>query len=261
MTWAAPTDRTSSMLRVLHTPVTSAPNAVAICTAKLPTPPAAPLISTRCPARTLPTSRMARRAVCPAIVTAAACSKVSLAGLGTTRSASARAYSANEPSKRPSTSSPARTSRTFAPTASTTPAPSTPTTGGFGLVSPTTPMSRATYGSPRTMCQSWGLSAAAWTRTRTSSGPIWGSSMSTNRRTSGGPNFSWTIAFMTFSFGSGGGVALSRRGQFGVPVDRGDGAGEDRRGLEALDDQVHAERELERGDRERGKKGERGDVG
>ena len=38
--------------------------------------------------------------------TAAACSKVRLAGLGTTRSAAAHAYSANAPRKKPSTSSP-----------------------------------------------------------------------------------------------------------------------------------------------------------
>src|SRR5213078_3522890 len=75
MTCAAPIERTSSMLRVLHTPVTSAPSAAAIWTAYVPTPPAAPLTSTRCPARTAPTSRIPRRAVAPAIGTAAACSK------------------------------------------------------------------------------------------------------------------------------------------------------------------------------------------
>ena len=42
MTWSAPIDLTSSILLVLHTPVTCAPNDLAICTAKLPTPPAAP---------------------------------------------------------------------------------------------------------------------------------------------------------------------------------------------------------------------------
>ena len=34
---------------MLHTPVTSAPNALAICTAKVPTPPDAPMTSTRWP--------------------------------------------------------------------------------------------------------------------------------------------------------------------------------------------------------------------
>ena len=51
MTCAAPIERTSPALRVLHTPVTSAPSAAAIWTAYVPTPPAAPLTSTRCPAR------------------------------------------------------------------------------------------------------------------------------------------------------------------------------------------------------------------
>ena len=43
----APIERTSSTLRVLHTPVTSAPSAAAIWTAYVPTPPPAPLTSTR----------------------------------------------------------------------------------------------------------------------------------------------------------------------------------------------------------------------
>ena len=41
--------RTSSTLRPLHTPVTSAPSALATCTANVPTPPDAPLTSTFCP--------------------------------------------------------------------------------------------------------------------------------------------------------------------------------------------------------------------
>src|SRR6266581_3089145 len=41
MRWSAPIDRTRSTFLVLHTPVTSAPNALAICTANVPTPPAA----------------------------------------------------------------------------------------------------------------------------------------------------------------------------------------------------------------------------
>src|SRR6266496_3488979 len=196
MTCAAPIERTSPALRVLHTPVTSAPSAAAICTAYVPTPPAAPLTSTRCPARTAPTSRIPRRAVPPAIGTAAACSKVRLTGLGTSLSASACAYSANAPRQKPSTSSPCRSPRTFAPTASTRPAASTPATRAFGLVSPTSPMSRAMRGSPRITCQSYGLSAAACTRTSTSSAPTSGRSVSASRKTSGGPNRSWTIAFI-----------------------------------------------------------------
>ena len=148
MTCAAPSERTSSTLRVLHTPVTSAPIATAICTANEPTPPLAPLTSTRCPAFTAPTSRIPRRAVVAAMGSAAACSNVRLAGFGATLSSAAHAYSAKAPRTKPNTSSPGCSPCTFAPTASTTPAASLPTTGIFGLVSPI-PMSRATYGSPR----------------------------------------------------------------------------------------------------------------
>jgi len=42
------------MFLVLHTPVTRAPNDLAICTANIPTPPDAPLINTSCPGRTFP---------------------------------------------------------------------------------------------------------------------------------------------------------------------------------------------------------------
>ena len=42
------------MFLVLQTPVTRAPNALAICTANVPTPPDAPLINTSCPGWTFP---------------------------------------------------------------------------------------------------------------------------------------------------------------------------------------------------------------
>jgi hypothetical protein len=42
-------ERTMSTFLVLHTPVTSAPNALAICTANVLTPPDPPLIKTFCP--------------------------------------------------------------------------------------------------------------------------------------------------------------------------------------------------------------------
>ena len=54
MTWSAPIERTMSKFLVLHTPVTSAPNDLAICTANVPTPPDAPLIKTFCPAESVP---------------------------------------------------------------------------------------------------------------------------------------------------------------------------------------------------------------
>src|SRR5207249_6891994 len=57
MTQSAPMDRTMSKFVVLHTPVTFAANDFAICTANVPTPPAAPLIKTFCPCRIRPLSR------------------------------------------------------------------------------------------------------------------------------------------------------------------------------------------------------------
>jgi hypothetical protein len=66
--------------------VTSAPNAFAICTANDPTPPDAPMTSTCCPARTLPPSRTACRAVSAETGAAAACSKVMFFGFGATLS-------------------------------------------------------------------------------------------------------------------------------------------------------------------------------
>src|SRR5438552_18316348 len=63
MTLSAPIERTISRFLVLHTPVTSAPNHFAICTANVPTPPDAPTIRTLCPDRISPTSRRPCRAV------------------------------------------------------------------------------------------------------------------------------------------------------------------------------------------------------
>ena len=80
MTASAPSERTSSTLRVLQTPVTLAPSAFAICTANVPTPPEAPLISTFVPAPT-PPARRPCSAVIAATGTAAACSKLIVRGL------------------------------------------------------------------------------------------------------------------------------------------------------------------------------------
>ena len=154
MTRAAPSERTRPVLRAPHTPVTSASRTAAIWTAKVPTPPPAPLTSTRCPARTRPTVRMPRRAVTAAIGSAAACSKVRPSGLGTSSAAVVEAYSAKAPWQKPRTGSPGPHSRTPAPTRSTTPAASIPATRWLGRVSPMPPDSRAAYGSPRSMCQS-----------------------------------------------------------------------------------------------------------
>ena len=86
---------------MLHTPVTSAPNALAICTANVPTPPDAPMISTCCPGCTFAWSRTACSAVSAETGTAAACSKDRLAGLGASLPARARAYGAKEASQVP----------------------------------------------------------------------------------------------------------------------------------------------------------------
>jgi hypothetical protein len=94
MTWSAPIERTSSSWAVPATPVTWAPNVLASWTANDPTPPAAPMTSTVCPGWTAPSSRTAWRAAKPEMGTAAACSKLRLAGMGTRWSSGTLAYSA-----------------------------------------------------------------------------------------------------------------------------------------------------------------------
>src|ERR1051326_3156944 len=71
---------------------------------------------------------MALSAVSPATGTPAACSNVRLAGFGASSSSPADAYSAKAPWQPPYTSSPGRNRVTLWPTASTTPATSTPRT-------------------------------------------------------------------------------------------------------------------------------------
>src|ERR1035438_10743766 len=53
-------ERTRSKFLVLQTPVTSVPKDLAICTAKVPTPPDAPLIRTFCPGLICPLLRRPR---------------------------------------------------------------------------------------------------------------------------------------------------------------------------------------------------------
>ena len=101
MTWSAPRDRTKSSFAVLHTPVTSAPNALASCTAKLPTPPEAPMTRTRWPGSTLPASVSACSAVPAEIGTTAAWSNVRFAGLRDSLSSRTAAYSAKDPRRDP----------------------------------------------------------------------------------------------------------------------------------------------------------------
>ena len=138
MTRSAPIDvHEVDVPRVLQTPVTSAPSAFAICTANVPTPPAAPLTRTRCPASSRPLSRRAWSAVTPASGIAAACSNVRPAGFAArTFFGPAHTYSASAPAFAPNTSSPGWNAVTFSPTASTTPATSIPRIGCFGRPRP-----------------------------------------------------------------------------------------------------------------------------
>lgn len=69
--------------RVLHTPVTFAPNHFTICTANVPTPPAAPFSRTFYPASIRALSRRPCNAVSAAIGAEAACSNATLSGLMT----------------------------------------------------------------------------------------------------------------------------------------------------------------------------------
>ena len=194
MTWAAPIERTSSTLPVLHTPVTSAPSAAAICTAYVPTPPAAPLTSTRCPGCTSPTSRIPRRAVVAAIGTAAACSNVRPAGLGTTLSASARATRR----MRPGRSRHLVTGLQPAHVGADRLDPARRVDPGhpdFGLVSPTPHQPR----DERVAAQHVpvvGVERSGVHPDQHVVGADLRHSVSTSRNTSGGPNRSCTMAFM-----------------------------------------------------------------
>ncbi len=128
--------RTASSLAVLATPVTVAPSAVASCTANEPTPPDAPITSTRWPGSTRPTVVRAWSAVMPEIAETAACSKLTFSGLCASFDSLAEAYSAKVPLPMPNTSSPTAKRVTSAPTSTTRPATSMPSTGCFGRVSP-----------------------------------------------------------------------------------------------------------------------------
>src|SRR3954452_10317269 len=133
MTRSAPSDATMSTLRVLHTAVTAAPSAFAICTANGPTAPDAPLISTLCPGRSFPRSRRPCSAVSPETATHAACSKLIASGFATSVDSDVHAYSANAPGVAPKTASPGLKRVTPGPTAATTPATSLPGRAIFDL--------------------------------------------------------------------------------------------------------------------------------
>lgn len=93
MTWSAPIARTCATLCVRHTPVTRAPSALAICTANVPTPPEAPLMSTSSPGFTFAVSVRPKSAVPAATGRVAASSNETLFGIGATRFAATATYS------------------------------------------------------------------------------------------------------------------------------------------------------------------------
>src|SRR5215813_10743801 len=185
MTRSAPIDRTISTFLVLHTPVTCAPNDLAICTAKVPTPPAAPLINTFCHGCSSSSSPKPCNAVSAATGTEAACSNVTLSGFLTNADSETHTYSANVPRHKPNTASPGLNPVTVLPTASTLPATSEPSPVIFGLRSPA--KMRTMYGIPRIKCQSTGLTEAAQTFINTSLSLGTGFSTSSIWTTSGGP--------------------------------------------------------------------------
>jgi hypothetical protein len=127
----------NSTLRVLPTPVTWAPRALASCTANWPTDPPAPMISTRWPAA-MPAVCTAWKAAQPATGSDAASMAVSDAGASASSVAFAVVYSASDPRQVPNTSAPTARVVTFEPTAMTVPATSAPRTGLLGERSPMT---------------------------------------------------------------------------------------------------------------------------
>src|SRR4029450_12616990 len=92
-----PSEPASSRFPVLVTAVTSAPKALASWTAKLPTPPLAPLIRTVWPGWSSPWWRRPWGAVVAAIGTAAASSNDRLAGLDETKPTGAATEAAKPP--------------------------------------------------------------------------------------------------------------------------------------------------------------------
>src|SRR5438445_3147436 len=135
--------------------------------------------------------------------TAAACSKVTLAGFATTAPfAGMETYAAKVlRSLPPNTSSPGLNSVTLFPTASTVPAKSVPITTAFALKPRLS--RRAVYAIRDRGKKSTGLIEDARTLTRMSSPVMGGRSISSSRRTSGRPGLRQTIAFISCPFGMG----------------------------------------------------------
>src|SRR6266496_4019911 len=214
MTWPAPIEATISTFAVLHTPVTLAPNAVASCTANVPTSPAAPLASTRCPGLDLPLvpqrlqrgdprhrhrrrllerqvhsrAGQCRRRVRPPPAQPPPARTSGWPALERHRVVADADVLSQGPAALQATEhlTPGPELRHVSPTASTDPAMSAPSLVASARDRDSPAAIRTRYGAPRMKCQSSGLTDAAPTRTSTSSSPTAGISMSASSRTSGG---------------------------------------------------------------------------
>lgn len=123
--------------------------------------------------------------------------KGSRVGTRASFSASAHAYSANEPFAMPKTASPTAKRVTPDPMATTVPATSSPGTGLFGRENPK-PITRMRYGRPVIMCQVPRSIPAACTAKTTSPAPGVGTAWVPNERTSVVPYAVCTIARIVF---------------------------------------------------------------
>ncbi|MCQ0019435.1 hypothetical protein LUX39_41370 [Actinomadura madurae] len=178
---SAPSDRRKSWLRSPAVPITVAPRATAICTATVPTAPAAPWTSTVCPAPA-PSRSRTRVDVSTEPAAPPASSQLHTSGFGAQKTRTA--WSALAPravvAVTPNTSSPIATPVTPSPTSSTTPAASNPVRHGNAVG--TTSRIR-----PERIWTSPGAIPDALTAMRTSPGPACGASTSATRITPGGP--------------------------------------------------------------------------
>jgi hypothetical protein len=99
MTWLAPSSSAVWTFPVDAVPITSAPRVRASWTARSPTPPAAPWISTRCPSLSWPWSNRPCQALSPASGIAAVSTWPSWRGFGARSPAGTTMYSAAAPSR------------------------------------------------------------------------------------------------------------------------------------------------------------------
>ncbi len=202
MTRSAPSSVTSATFAALVTPVTVAPRCLASWTAIVPTAPEAPLTSTLVPGPTVALSRRKNSAVVAPNNNPAASSSLTPNGLRAIRFAGVARYWACAPMARPvmpHTSSPGSKPCTPAPMASTSPENELPRIVRRGPKTPNA--SRASTPNPGgnrapRMRESPEVMAAAFTRTRTSSGRGVGRATSAICATSGGPYLVTTAACM-----------------------------------------------------------------